>query len=267
MGLESAAKLVSAFQEFSMHNSDEALYRGAILCFFAKAYKSFQAIHVLWKQGFAEDATTLLRSLFELMLQATWLDKSPAPRARRFMEHERVAQYLHYERLKKTGRNLELLKSLEKRTEQLATLKGDFDRFKSNFATGKKAKHFHEHWWNGSIPSLAEWLGTDYQKQYEYLYWLMSGYVHSDAHSFHTYLMEDPRGFVVNCNPAEPTGLAQIIPLLSSGWMLDIVYIANKAFNVGFDRYLTDLKYEWNHLAISDKASVAGEPTDHQGSA
>jgi len=85
---------------------------------------------------------------------------------------------------------------------------------------------------------------------------MMSGYVHSDAHSFITYLVEDPRGVLVNCKPAEPTGLTQMMPLLSSGWLQDIVYVANKAFNTGLDEYLIDLKSEWNHLAISEGTPI-----------
>ena len=240
LGLEAGERLISTFEESSLLHS-AALYRGVMLCFFAKAFKSFQAIHTLWKGGFAEDAFTVSRSLFELMLQATWIYKSPVPRADRFIEHERVASYIYYERLKRTGRDPGLLTSLERRAEQLAQLKNDFDKFKSHFAT-KKGNRFHEHWWKGSIPELAEQLGPDYQMLYERLYRHMSGYVHSDAHSFVDYFVEDARGLLVSCRPSQPKGTSEMIPILSAGWMIDITYMTNSALDTKLDEFLTNLR-------------------------
>jgi hypothetical protein len=80
VGFRAAEKLVETLGEFRSRGDDEFAYKAAMLCFFSKGYKSHQAIQQLWMNGYGEDTVTLLRSLFELMLQATWIHRSPTPR-------------------------------------------------------------------------------------------------------------------------------------------------------------------------------------------
>jgi Family of unknown function (DUF5677) len=254
IGMKAAEKLIEQIPIFYARDDNEFAHEGAMMCFFAKGYKSYQAIRALWKQGFPEDAVTLSRSLFELTLQASWVHRSRPPRARQFLEHERVAQYLHYERLKKMGNDPDLVGALEKRKDDLDRLKADFNRLKSTYAKGKKGKGFHEHWWNGRIVNLVEWLGPDWQKQYNRLYWMMSGYVHSDAHSYSAYLNKDPRGWLVNCRPSEPVGLGLLMPRLATGWLLEIASMMDSTYGTGLDVFFTELRDEF--LLLVGKAEV-----------
>ena len=48
----------------------------AILYFFCKAYKTFQAIHLLWRQGYNQDAFILNRTLLEDRKRTCPLDGS-----------------------------------------------------------------------------------------------------------------------------------------------------------------------------------------------
>src|SRR5258708_4879951 len=184
LGVQAAEKLCSTVRVLNTASDDEFAYKAVMLSLFSKGYKSYQAIVLLWKNGFAEDASALARTLFELMLQASWVSRDPTRRGRLCLVHESVAQYLHYQRLNTSGDDPDLVRNIENRGEQFTQLQGRFDEFKSNYAKGKKGKTFHEHWWCGSIHDLARWLGPDYLKQHARLYWTLSGYVHSDAHSF-----------------------------------------------------------------------------------
>src|SRR5262245_54451024 len=50
-------------------NSWERDYKLALLYFFSKALKTYQAICCLWTTGFEQDASVLSRTLFEIVLQ------------------------------------------------------------------------------------------------------------------------------------------------------------------------------------------------------
>ena len=219
-----------------------------MLSLFSKGYKSYKAIVLLWKNGFAEDASALARTLFELMLQASWVSRDPTRRGRLCLVHESVAQYLPYQRPKTSGDDPDLVRNIENRGEQFTQLRGRSDEFKSNYAKGKKGKTFHEHWWCGSIHDLARWLGPDYLKQHARLYWTLSGYVHSDAHSFKSFFIEDPAGWVVKCRPSEAGDLLAYTPGLATAWMLDLTIMLDMVFVAELHEYLRNKRDEFERL-------------------
>jgi hypothetical protein len=264
MGTTAAERLLATISEFRPSDSDDFAYKGAMLAFFAKGYRSYQAIRILFNQGLGEDAVSILRTMFDLLLQAVWVHQSPTPRGRSFLLHERVAQYLLYERLKRTGDDPAMVNYLESQADDLAQLKADFDRLKADYAsTGNKVRTkgkkprvqqmkvgIHEHWWCGSVADLARWLGSVYQKQYATLYPVMSGFVHSDVHSFGGFFRKDPEGWLVNCRPSEPTGLAAAAPMFATSWLLELARALDAAFAAGLDDYLKREGEELNRLAL-----------------
>ena len=90
LAIELAEKIKNNSKHLIASDEEELLYKGAMLFFFSKAYKSYQAIKTLWENGFAEDAFVLARTIFEIALQARYMTKEPRTRARLFFEHDPV---------------------------------------------------------------------------------------------------------------------------------------------------------------------------------
>jgi Family of unknown function (DUF5677) len=80
----------------SAGTNDDHGFKTVMCFFFAKAYKSFQAIEILWSNGFAEDAFVLTRTLFELYAQADLMRSAPGENWHRYKDHEHYAMYKQY---------------------------------------------------------------------------------------------------------------------------------------------------------------------------
>src|SRR5208337_2778322 len=75
------------------------LYNRTLHFLFCKGFKTLQAIRTLCREGFLEDAQVLARTIFEIEIQAEWMEKDPRPRARAFVEHSEVSLYDFYRTL------------------------------------------------------------------------------------------------------------------------------------------------------------------------
>jgi hypothetical protein len=69
-------------QIFAKPIGENGNYKKALLFFFCKSLKTYGAIRTLQNRGFMEDARILARSIFELRLQALYLDQKPKERTR-----------------------------------------------------------------------------------------------------------------------------------------------------------------------------------------
>lgn len=63
-------------------------YRSGMFFLFAKAYKSYQAVELLWNKGFTEDAYALARGIYELSLEATYMSNDAETRSKQFFDHQ-----------------------------------------------------------------------------------------------------------------------------------------------------------------------------------
>ncbi|MEE8484540.1 MAG: DUF5677 domain-containing protein [Nitrospinota bacterium] len=80
-------KIVRKLDSLEITQDEDFLFKNAMLFFFCKAYKSYQAIYLLWEKGFEEDAIALTRTLFELTLQSHYMKSAPKERALLFAEY------------------------------------------------------------------------------------------------------------------------------------------------------------------------------------
>jgi hypothetical protein len=67
--------------------ADSVDYKRAMLFFFCKAYKTYQAVELLWRNGFVEDATSLARSIYEIRVQVIFINLDPLSRSKQFVYH------------------------------------------------------------------------------------------------------------------------------------------------------------------------------------
>jgi Family of unknown function (DUF5677) len=193
IGIELAEKIVATSKSLNASDGEDFAYKGAMFFFFCKAYKSYQAIRLLWEKGFTEDAFILTRTIFELALQSGYMKEDPKPRARLFTEHDPVSRYRYYQELKKLD-DFELIKDIESKKQELSDLKKYYDKFQKKYPKGKG-------WWGRSIKWLADNLGEHMKKRYAVVYWMESNLIHSNVTAIKEYLSDDPAALTVNCYP------------------------------------------------------------------
>ena len=205
-------------------------FEAAMLFFFCKSYKTYQAIATLWCAGFYEDAWLLTRTLFEIWMQVAYLRRDPSERARQFQEHDPVRMYRAYLALKKHGVD-ELIGAFESRT--------DFAKIQSRYARSGKAKPLPNNWFGKSISLLADELGPDFKKHYLVDYWWQSNFVHSAVTSMQHYVADS---LELNCRPgnAEPQLDVKIAPKCATMYFISITEEISEAL---FVDVRTDIQY------------------------
>lgn len=215
IGVDLAEKIVVNVKSLTALDEEELAYKGSMFFFFCKAYKSYQAIRVLWREGFAEDAFILTRTIFELALQARYMKEDPKPRARLFAEQDPVMRYRYYLNLKKLG-DADLTQGIEieNRKQELSELKQQYERHKAKYPEGKG-------WWGKSIAWLARHLGKEMEIRYVAIYWMQSNLAHSGTTSVKEYMADNKGGLKINCYPSHSD--EKTFPLEATLHFLDIM--------------------------------------------
>lgn len=238
IGVDLAEKLVAEARFLTASDEEEFAYKGAMHYFFCKAYKSYQAICLLWREGFAEDAFILARTIFELALQARYMKEEPKPRARLFAEHDPVMRYRYYLKLKKLGDSV-LIQGIESRPQELSELKQHHDRLKAQYPERKG-------WWGESIEWLAKHLGDEMEKRYAMIYWMQSNLAHSGSTSVKEYMNEEQGGLKVKCYPLPPNNA--MIPQEATLFFLDIMELTAKALGINLNGEVSNALAEFQKI-------------------
>jgi hypothetical protein len=179
-------------QSITAPDEDELAYRSTQFFFFCKCYKSYQAIELLWRNGFAQDSAMLARSLFEIVLQAKYINVDPIARTRRYIDFDIVDRMRTYQRIKASG-DKKLISVVESNPEALADLKSLHKRVRSSYKKNT--------WWGESIHWLAQ--EVELESTYNTMHWEQAGLTHSAGTSISKYIAELPEGFRVSCDPGD----------------------------------------------------------------
>lgn len=221
----------------SLFDSDVAYsYKGHMLFFLAKAFKTYEAIHLLSAAGYFQDAAVLTRTVFEITLQSSWMALDPIKRGDLFAKHDPVDRYYLYQKLSKYP---DLVEGIEKRQEELARLQAVFDELSEAFQKGKG-------WWGNDLRWLARELGME--KAYLRVYPLYSPLVHSTSTSVKYYLTQDDQGIHIDIS-ASDAGQKLAAFEVATGLLLIIAGQAAAAWG------LSDLA-----LRLSEAATTHAQP-------
>jgi hypothetical protein len=145
----------------------------------AKYYKTALAFKTLVVSGFEEDARILLRTLFEILINLSYLSRDSVNRSRQFIEFYFI-EHKH------------LLDSIRKHYRMT------YDKLDSNIKNKVisdynrvKNKYSNETQWSGkSIHQMAKELGHNAKYWYDIVYSPESSYVHSSVSSSEKFLEE-----------------------------------------------------------------------------
>jgi hypothetical protein len=251
---ELGERFIAAMSKYPEDSDAETwVYQASMHFFFCKAYKTYQAIGLLCSAGFVEDAESLSRTLFEILLQACWMKSDPKRRARSFAEHSPVRQYNLYLRMRKlkSPQMSAVVSRIESKTAQLAEMKRQYDEFKMQFLKpGRKSvkspDDLSENWWGNSIRWLGEKLGME--DHYATVYWSQSDLVHTGSTSIRDYLKRNQDGWQANCYPTPENADCELTALWASGWVIGIVEVLNDAWSLRLDSEIARALQEFDRF-------------------
>jgi hypothetical protein len=222
-------------------NTTERDAKLAILYFFSKAYKTFQAIYELWSRGFDQDAIILNRTLLEILLQADWIHHDPE-NAKRFQDHAAASSYAVYELMIKlsdaTFPEAGEMASALAADPHFADKRSRYDEFTVKY--GKVPMN----WWGDNLRELVKKLcatGKDakfYSEEYFYSYRTESGLVHSTALWVEDYVEKRDDGLQLHFLPERPKDASVIVH--ASRRVLRMNAIVNAVWNLSFAKEIDD---------------------------
>jgi hypothetical protein len=194
---EELTAILRGATESTKFNFDTA-HKRLMAAFLAKACKTHDAMVLLARNGFGEDAAILTRSLLNLVINARWINQAP---------EERIPAYIKYEHVLIARLNRKIVEdprlvgrdSLDPRTE----FKNKQAGLDAEAREAEKRHGYNHHGWSGkSIRDMAIELGMTID--YDSLYTLASDLEHSDVASVDDYMTLSPDGRVfVSGNPSE----------------------------------------------------------------
>jgi hypothetical protein len=214
-------------------------YQRALLFFFSKAYKTYQAVASLNRQGFVEDAHSLARGVYEIRLQVIYMSGDPEVRSKQFFDHWvrstfgtlQIVRRLHPDKLP-------ALEQGEKEIREGAEAMGRIDLLTEPEAAERSIK---KKWWGGSIKSLLEALNADlqkkcdpatpeydYLKEYDVIYSQLSDHAHAGLRTLHMFLTEE------SYRPI-PRKQSMTVAWSAMDWLSQIVGHTSAAFDLAFD--------------------------------
>lgn len=228
-------------------NEWERDYKLALLYFFSKSLKSYQAIGCLWMNSFDQDASALSRTLFEIVLQCEWLRVKPGEHAVRFQEHAATSSYASFLRISKIAQSGRMADAIDMRdklrsTPEFSAWKARYEQFASKY--GYPANRVPYNWWGDSLADLVEALqgagvSPSYlAEEYYYAYAIESALVHSSALRDQDYVEHYEGGLKLHYYPEAPKDASVLLHSIRR--VLRIAAIVNEAWALGFDAQIAD---------------------------
>jgi len=179
-----------------------------LLILAGKGCKTHQATLLLAELGYGQDAGILLRSLFNLVVNLTWISKVPTTRVKMYVDYDWILRDKAGNRISYGMEHLGLESSLT--DAQLADLKREISE--------EVARTIEEHdygrsgWSKRNLFEMAEEVGL--KLDYQFIYPILSDVEHSSPRSLIYYEKVCPQGVMVDLNM---TGLP-IPPILGSAY-------------------------------------------------
>jgi hypothetical protein len=204
----------------------------ALIFFFARGFKTYQAVITLLRLGFPQDATVLARVLREASYQARWLMKGGNEAAQLFVRD--------YER-----NSRKLIKTLADIAEP-AEIRARAQEIAAGTPPDEELDEWWRNWW-GKSQSIA-WLAAqvDSTAAYRLEYGNLSAFVHSSPALLNYYFRpREGGGAVLETRPGiadENRELAYTTLLTVFSAFLDICTILVSQLGFDFGRELADIE-------------------------
>lgn len=191
-------KIVDTQLAFISGKNPKNEFQMAVILLWSKATVTMQAIQVLCKNGFGEDALSLVRCLFEILISIRYLEKKPKLRSKRFFQFYALQEKEYMDRYTQAGIGKVSKSSRDEINKEYMKIKqarNSKDKNWTDFITSNKRNH--------NIKNVAEEVNLSWD--YDFVYYSLS----------HLFTHSTPRGASKYMLNASSTN--SIIPILRPG--------------------------------------------------
>lgn len=195
---------------------DKEIETGVVLYHFAKAVNLLDATRRLCYDGFAREAISTSRSLFNLFINLRWLTKPEASsqRLEKFINHEAMSKANNAETLIKWDNNI----TEEQKRQQCALIR-EISPIAKKLGIDKDRNGMYPNWHPG-IQKMAK--DVDCLSDYHLTYRRLSQTEHTDPVSVWEYLKDDDGGALMHGDMGPSTKYAPLVMIDSVRYFLNV---------------------------------------------
>ena len=207
---------------------------------FGKAYKTHDAILLLCKNGFGEDAFMLSRVLFELMVTSIYiLNDESGKRFERYVEYDWVTRKKLYDYI---FNNKYLLTKLNKKIDGIKHKKEDLEEINKEYQWVKnKYKYKNLGWSDKNIKEMAKEIGRI--DAYNTVYSLQCTASHSSARNMNEYVKQESKEFIIDIGLS--SNYIEESLVINFDFFISIVREADKIFKWNLKNQLDQITNDW----------------------
>ncbi len=229
--------LVDSKLQLDITNGDNKAFFTAFAM--GKAFKTYEAIGILCRSGYGEDAFMLARTLFELMVTTVYiLQDITEDRLTRYASHDCVTRKQMYDYVVS---NESLLAGLNKeiesgnRPDTIAEVEVEYKKVM------EKYKYQNGTWSDKSIKDMSKSIGR--LDAYNTVYRLQCTLGHTNARSINEYVSVTEEGTILNIGPN--WNLVKNTLVIAFDCFFHITQEANSKFAWGLENTLEEMSKKW----------------------
>jgi hypothetical protein len=235
-------------------------FQRAINFLFLRSYRLHWTIIMMCQKGFGPEASILLRSLMEQVVNMAWIgQEKPDQRAKLFVDYFHVAKKKLYENYDKHGRFPHLTDVEKKLMESREEIEKLYDQVKSNYDDETR-------WCPNHVRTRAEEVCSSYD--WDFYYWYFSFFVHSNAASQLEFVRRLGTQDIYVLGPSD--SMMDDVLFLSCKYLLLAFDLWNKAFELGlhglvqdFSLQLADISFVHEEKEGNKHGQEPGSSCDH----
>ena len=216
-------------------DSNKSFFEAFVL---GKAFKTYEAILLLCRNGYGEDAFMLARSLFELMVTNSYILQDPTEdMLMRYMHYDWVTRKEMYDYISSNPDLLAKLNDEITSGRKLNTIPEVEQEYENAMAKYK----YQNGWSDKTIRGMANAIGRN--DMYSTVYRLQCTVGHTNARSMNEYVQLTDEGAVLNIGPNWDLVRATLV--VTFDCFYHILKEADKQFSWDIDSRLEDLAKEY----------------------
>ncbi len=205
-----------------------------------KAFKTYEALGMLCKSGYGEDAFMLARTLFELMITLAYiLQDETEERLLRYMSYDWVTRKRMYEYIAtKKDLSMHLNKAIESGNKEntIAEVEEEYKKVM------EKYNYSNNTWSDKTIKGMSEAVGRS--DAYNTVYRLQCNVGHTNARSMNEYIKVTDEGTILNIGAN--WDLVQSTLIIAFDFFFHITKEADKQFSWKLEGTLEELAKNWS---------------------
>jgi len=230
-------------------NSD---FQWVVNFLFCRSYRLHWTILILCQKGFGQEASILLRSLMEHVVNIAWIEKEKSDeRAKLFLDYFHIARKTLYNKYEKHGIQLNLTDAQKELLESTEEIEKAYMEVKDNYS--------NECYW---VPLSIRKRALDVKEEYtwDFYYWYYSFITHPSSASKLEFVRQGEEGHHFVIGPSDL--MIRDVLHLSCKYLLLSFDMWNKVFELGLEGHVQEFTEKLKSISFvrPDQQSSMQEP-------